>query len=368
MDLKSLFHILIFLRVMSGFAQNETLPENNPWLFGVRPHYGFIILHSQDLYAVKDSYPFGIELTAAKHLNSQNTWNECNCYPKIGASVVYFDYDSKRILGQGITTYGFVEPVLFARKKFHIGIRGGLGFSYLNRPHHATHNPENQSYSTYFSFFLPLHVLLHYRVNPHVNLQVGANYNHHSNGGIKVPNKGINFPTASVGVEYAPKAMHFENRLKDKVHRKKQRFDISLYGTQKGYSTTDFTKYPLWGWMLSYSKQVSKINALKIEFDYLTDLHLHEQMKQNVISGSDPRRIAVLGGHEFLLGRFIFSQALGVYVHDPSKRNDPVFQRWALSTFLSERLQAECYLKAHRHVADFVAIRVAYSLWKKSEL
>lgn len=65
-----------------------------------------------------------------------------------------------------------------------------------------------------------------------------------------------------------------------------------------------------------------------------------------------------MAGHSFLLGRFIFSQAFGVYLYDPYKTNDPGYQRYGLVYRIGKHIQAGVNLKAHRHVADFPDLRI----------
>jgi hypothetical protein len=70
-----------------------------------------------------------------------------------------------------------------------------------------------------------------------------------------------------------------------------------------------------------------------------------------------------LVGHEFLLGRVVFSQQFGVYFFDQFKLNDPVYQRYGLGIHVTKRLFTGFSLKSHRHVADLLELRVAWGIW-----
>ena len=43
-------------------------------------------------------------------------------------------------------------------------------------------------------------------------------------------------------------------------------------------------------------------------------------------------------GHEFLMGRIIFSQKLGIYLYDKLKYNDSIYQKYGINFFLSQIL------------------------------
>ena len=75
----------------------------------------------------------------------------------------------------------------------------------------------------------------------------------------------------------------------------------------------------------------------------------------------DFQRGALLLGHELQIGRVRFSQQLGVYVYAPYKAKDPVYQRWGLEHHTERQIFWGINLKAHRHVADFLDVRLGLS-------
>ena len=69
----------------------------------------------------------------------------------------------------------------------------------------------------------------------------------------------------------------------------------------------------------------------------------------------------MLIGHEFLLGRFTFSQKIGPYIYNIGKYNDPVYQRYGLNFYITENFFTGIHVKAHRHVADFMEIKLGWT-------
>jgi len=354
--------LAFFVSHFSGSSQNTT---SNPSIFDLRAHYGFVIPHSEAVRNVEDSYPYGLEATYSKMLLSKSDFENCNCFAKLGAGAAFFNYDNPDILGSGLTVYGFVEPTLWATKKFNLGIRAGLGLSYLNNPFDETENPNNQSYSTLLNFFVPVQLLASYPISKTTRFQLGANYNHHSNGGIRVPNKGINFPTISLGLAYAPTPYKITRHQLSQDFTKWKRLDIGIFATQKQLAPSKETKYLVTGLYVNQSVQFKRINAYTYGVMYEYDYHLNQQQEAEGKSNTNPNRLSISGGHEFLFGHYRFSQALALYLYNPTGTDDFFFHRWGLSRTITEHAFVEFYIKAHRHIADHIAIRVGYSLNRK---
>lgn len=60
---------------------------------------------------------------------------------------------------------------------------------------------------------------LNMKIDQHISGKISAHYNHISNGGIKEPNKGVNWPAATLHVYYAfnptPLPQHNTNNTKE---------------------------------------------------------------------------------------------------------------------------------------------------------
>ena len=257
---------------------------------------------------------------------------------------------------------GFVEPWFKSHKRFNITLRPAAGLSFNTRPYDAVKNPDNQSYSLPVNVYIQLSFALNYRINKNYGINFAANYNHISNGGIKEPNKGINYPTASVGIEYNFNPAPFKDRLKQKYQGiKKRRYDFAIFSFAKriGGNSSYFGVY---GVMSEFSQQVSRMNAVRLGAEWVWDNSLKWRLENQLNLDADYQRGALFIGHEFLMGRFIFSQDLAIYFYDQTKYNDPVYQRYGLNYKLGDRVFIGMHLKAHLHVADLIVIRLGLSL------
>ena len=333
---------------------------------GVRPQYGFVILHSRDIRPIGQSYPRGLSVDVSWHRISEKAYSSCLCFPRIGVSTTFWDFDNPEVLGKGVTSVFFLEPFFGATHIMSFSIRSGFGLAYANKPYDDVKNPDNLSYSTRLSFAMLLAANLNYRLNDRIMLSLSANYNHISNGGMKEPNKGINYPSASIGLDYYLndhlKFRNYESADWRLAAGKRSKFHFWVSGTAKQISGSgELKRYPVVGLNARFARQVSRINALNVGLDFLSD-GAHREEIQRSGSNDDHLKAGVLIGNEFLLGRFNFSQQFGVYVYDPYNREADVYQRYGLDYQIIPGLFSGIGLKAHGHVADFLDFRIGISL------
>lgn len=334
--------------------------EATPLVIGIRPHYGFIIIHSQDIRSVRNSYPFGAAIELSWHQNSEKAFDRCLCFPRLGVSTTFWDYDNREILGRGINSVFFIEPFYGINNRANFSFRAGAGIAYANRPYNEVSNPDNLSYSTRFSFALQVAASINWWIAEKIMMNVSANYNHISNGGMKQPNKGINYPTASIGLDYYIRSAAFkkfpQTDWRDDISQK-TRYVISAFATTRDMKIDDKQKkYPAAGLNIRVSHRVSRLNAITGGVEIMGDWKNRELLKMR---GENPEHFmaGLVVGNDFLLGRFIFGQQFGAYLYNPVGGRPDVFQRYYLEFMINKQFVAGLGLKAHGHVADFLDFR-----------
>ena len=329
--------------------------------------HGFIFAHSSSVENTKGARPTGLELSFAWQRNDAKTWNLCNCFPKNGLMLAGYDYDVK-VLGKSFISSYFLEPVYKLGKKTFFSLKGSGGLAYLNNPYDSVNNPSNQSYSTAIGAYLLLGLGMSYVINDHWWMNGSINYQHISNGGFKQPNAGINWPTAGISLIYQKNPMPYYTGIRNKEKFWKDysmRWDIGIFGiAKKGTDETGKSyRMPLIGGYIQGGKQVGRINMLLMGAEIYFDKSLSMQLKRDSINASAVKA-GLLFGHEFLLGKFLFSQKLGVYIFDQTPYYDPVYHCWGIQYRINKHWGTGFNFKAHRHVADYIDFRVTYS-WQK---
>lgn len=365
MKIRGIISAIILFYHLFAFAEKGSDSTKYYSFLGLQLHKGVVLIHSADLRPVGHSYPWGIGMDLGFHFLNKKSWDACNCYPVLGASITFWDYDKPNILGYGATGLFFLEPYFGIQNRVNFSFRVGLGLSYQSRPYHSEANPDNLSYSTHLAFPLILGASLNIWLSGKYLLSVRANYNHFSNGGFKEPNGGINWPTASIGIS------RYFNTPDFVSHKKKNwrelgppatRFDVNFF---VAFKQLEYQQYaPLPGIEVKGSRQVGRVNALTLGLEWLYDSDAtHYFKKKHLDIGGDKVSVAV--GHEFLLGKFLFSQQLGIYVYKPYRAGADLYQRYGLVYRITKWLSFGVNLKAHGRKANFLDFRLGMSFNKK---
>lgn len=350
----------IFMQTLSN-AGNDS---STFFLTGLRFHYGFIIAHTEAVEKVAHSNPLAIQADFSWHFISNKSYEFCNCYPRLGFSLYYWDYRNPEMLGQALNLLFFAEPFFNPHKKLSFSVRPGMGLAYLNNPYDEIKNPDNLSYSTRFAYALLINLSAYYKISNHFILNVTANYNHISNGGVKMPNKGLNYPSLALGLEYSFLPYHFQKRKEeaDKSFTRKDQRIVALFLGFKGITEDDklyFVKgiYGKYGWHTRRHSVFSSGLEFIIDGGEQQKVYLYKDL-----SNSAPYMLSATGGYQLLLGKFALTFDLGIYLYNTDRRTDLVYQRYGATFNLTKKIFTGINLKAYRHVADFFDVRFGFIL------
>ena len=350
------------LLALQVFGAGEIRAQNEGSIRFVesRLSHGFIIIHNEDVEAVRNSYPWGFEVDLGWQSNSEEAWNRCNCHTRMGASLGAWDFDNQDILGQGYVAQFFLEPEFGAQRDLSFSVRAGFGLSYKTKPFHPETNPENLSYSTAVAFPLQLGTALRWQFSERWQAHILARYNHISNGGFRQPNKGINWPTVSVGVTWYARKPDLRA-----FARSDWRTDgdgllpmsLSVFGGYQELNNGIVLGVGGVEWL--YRRQVGRLSALTGGTEWIYHGRYPYQARQE---GESTHGFmgGVAVGHAFLLGNFIFGQQMGVYLLRPQGERHDLYQRYSLMYMINDEWGAGISLKAHAHVADFIDFRTAF--------
>lgn len=147
--------------------------------------------------------------------------------------------------------------------------------------------------------------------------------------------------------------------------KKTTRWDIGMFYASRSIDNTSAKRFGVLGLSLLVSKQTGRTHAFTLGAELYQDNALREQLKADTLQASAIKS-GLLLGHEFLWGRFIFSQQIGMYLFDQSPYYPVWYHRWGLLYRVRERWLLGFQLKAHKHIALFPDLRIQYSFKKRS--
>lgn len=352
---------MCFIFWVSFCGSSKGQESGNAFFPGAHAHYGFIIPHTAKIEPVSHTKPYGIELDFNWLHTSFDSWKVFHTYNISGIQLAYYNYQNPGIVGSSYALTAYTEPLISRGKRFIFSVRGGGGISYQTEIYDYEHNTLNRFFSTRISFPLHLSARLRYGISDDVFLILSGNYNHISNGAMRLPNMGINFPTASAGIELFPKTFPNLNHgyVPDRNTSSRDRYllvqGITGYKVVYGQST--------WSWGVSsrYTQKLRTFYALNAGAELILDKGVKRMIEIEDLS-LDYKRFAVTAGQDFFLGRIVFSQYLGIYLYTPYKAKDPVYQKYEISYRILPGLLTGVYLKAHTSDAELFGFSMNYIL------
>lgn len=334
--------------------------------YGIKSHYGFIIAHSPELRSISQTFPYGFQLEYSKLKTSDKAWKTCHCYGRSGISFAYFNYNNPKVLGNSYNLIYYVEPYFTYQGPLKFSLRGSIGATYLNKTFDKQSNPSNVLFSTRFSFFLGLALNINYHINNRFALNISGHYNHISNGGQKQPNKGMNFPTFSIGIDRTldfkplhskPDSLRYYNKLL-------RWYTGSFASFRSSDRDAESTVHLLSGFLGGALKPLSQINGINAGVELWYDFS-DARIAQNQQLNDSAFSSALMIGHHFSLGHFYFLQQFGFYITRPKNiQPKSIYQRYAFWYRIgkNKRFAIGASLIAYGKVADHMDGRLIYFL------
>jgi hypothetical protein len=365
------FKPVVFILFVFNQSVCSGLTDTIPYIHtGLMVHYGFILPHSTAIEAVSHTKPIGIEISRNRLNTSFEKWKVFNAYWISGITARYFNFQNPEILGGEFDLTLFAEPIVKHGNRYLISIRGGAGLSYHTKIYDEVNNPANQFFCTRISFPLFLSARFKYKVGSNIYLNLAGYYNHISNGGLKQPNYGMNFPTVALGLEYFNRPVPvLKNDYSSDLKVSKPGIYL-IFQALSGYRVVDKTDiYPekatfAYGFNARIAKQLKTFYSLNAGAEMIVDGYIKETIKREQ-SSIDYKRFALTAGQEFLLGKVIFTQYLGFYLYSPYKAKNSVYQKYEIAYKIRRDIMIGVYLKAHTSDAELLGFCLNYLLFTK---
>lgn len=359
--------LLFLLWALPVLLSAQADSASRPFHVGAKWHRGFIIPHSRELIDVSHSKPYGFEINAHWLMAGEEDIRNTGLVAKRGFALYYFNYENPEVLGHCVAGVPYVEPLIRPWGRLYGSFQLGLGLAYLSKVYDEQDNPSNLFFSFPVSFWAMVNADIYYKISPQWQMACGFNYNHISNGGMKEPNKGMNFPTFNLGLQYALRAQEIRKPPKNKDWKTQPRNFCyalaagSLKNVQASPAFPQSEPSLLFGAQGMLGRRVGRMSGLSAGVDIVHDGY-DRVLLDRQFDNTSTWKIGLLAGHELLVGRVRFTIHLGPYLYNPSRSTDAVYQRYGLYYRFGHHLLAGTTLKAHRHVADVFDLRVGW-IW-----
>jgi hypothetical protein len=344
------------MSLRNGFSQ-----ETGGYSISIQSHYGFIISHSDKIEPVSHTKPYGFDISFSRLHTKYDSWKVFRKYNSSGIQLSYFNFQNPSVTGSAYLISVFTEPVLKSGNRYMFSVRAGAGFSYQTKIFDYETDTLNRFFSTRISFPLYLSLRAKYSLFPQMFLTLSGTYNHISNGAIKVPNLGMNFPTADIGLQYyfSPFPDISTSPERERNNRRSANFLNIQALTGFRWVWGEFT----WttGASARFTRQIRTFYAFNGGAELILDKGIRRMIEIEDRS-CDYKRFAVTAGQNFFLGKITFSQNIGIYLYSPYKAKRPYYEKYELSYDIMRGISAGIFLKSHAIDAEVLGFTLNYSI------
>jgi len=332
--------------------------------YAAKIHSGYIISHNASVNQLSKARPYGFQVNLGLLNTSPEAWKQTHCYARMGISFQHFQFGNPAELGSSSQLSAYLEPYLLLKKSFQLSFFFGFGATYLSKVYDQKTNPRNRFFSSPISFLVYLGSTARVPVHPKWKLTGSVYYNHISNGGIKMPNKGMNFPSISLGIDYLP----FSEIIPSPPKLEPGPLPWLLW-LESGFSLKntpdDWGQFkatlPIINFASHIEKKVSDVHGFSLGLEFTEDQFLRQSFKRNDLD-LNSQILGALIGHSFHFGKIRLSQYYGLYVWNEEPNRRTAYQRYGLFYQATRKFYFGGTLKAHRHVADIFDFRLGWKI------
>lgn len=333
-----------------------------------------------DDYAADYGYPtfsFGLRYSdhhrVRMHREKDSEWG----------SYVPVDYESR--LGDIITAYASFNRPLLRTRRWEIDYMLSMGVGYSHKKYNNRDDIDNLLIGSRWLVYFGAGAHVTYHFAREWGIRAGIDYYHHSNGGMNMPNKGVNVLGPSIGIVYQPYYEEVVSHRYDFRPGAFQRYWYLNFSAAAGikalneefqltqfYSSTespdycknDFRKYVTWSAQADLMYRYARRWASGVGFDVFYGRYTDDvkEMEKNWKQADRYSRwsLGIAAKHEVFYHQWSIAMSIGWYLFrhqgfKPEALEQPYYERVGLYYTFSHlgNLRVGFNVKAHRTRADY---------------
>lgn len=371
---KYTLYIFCILFILPG-----ALPAQDKWAgVGLESNFmaGKIYRHSKKFPVQLPDLVTSYELNAVFQTYGTKDWQQRRNYPLVGFGFMYTNYGIDSIYGKCFSIYPNFELPILRYKNFEWTFKASFGLGYVTSAYERAPSFDtiNTAIGSGFNNFSLFATDIRYRVNTHLDVQIGGSFSHTSNAAFRTPNLGINTYGAHIGIRYFPTTSQPE-KIKKELTPLKNRWtgNLRVGLAAREAPSPDGPMYPIYMVSAYAGKRYWSKNKAFIGLDYSYHTNMYAFLRNNEILVGEERanswKSAVIIGNEFLMGRVGLVMQLGFYVKNYAIPEDFFYQKLGGNLYLLQKeegvlkeVSAFILMKTHKFDAELVEVGIGLGL------
>lgn len=303
------------------------------------------------------------------------------------------DFDSK--LGNALSIYAGFERAFFRNYRWEADYAFNIGLGFTNKKYDRITSPDNLMISSYMTIYFGAAFHATYRFASDWGVKAGIEFNHHSSGTLKRPNKGSNTVGPTIGLVYYP---YYDELLKKDQYRQSLPFDKSKYWNvsanvgfctiyedwlqtqfktpmdDPAYRSNSFSKYAVYSISADYMSRYARRWASGVGIDLYYLSYMDRVKELDNLNGyhksHSPISVGISGKHDVFYHNLSLSMSLGFYVfrqsgHKAKEVEQPFYETIGLKYHFPKlnNIALGAYVRAHAFKAHNTGISISCPIY-----
>jgi hypothetical protein len=333
----------------------------------LRPYYGFILAHHDEMTVFTNRHISAIEISIAKEALQNNELTSKSGFPRLGLSYLYSDLGNSEYLGYVNAMYPFADFTILKGNTASLQFRFGAGLSWFSKKFDLYNNYKNTAIGSNLNAAIAMNLNLKFKLSESLAFSAGLSFLHFSNGSTKMPNYGINVPTVNTAFLFKIRNKTIQQVQYSEAQSIIHKPEISFIGmaASKEIFPINGPKYLVGNLAIDGFIPITKMFKTGLCLDVSYDASDIEVLRRENIELKNNIFIIKYGANlaqGINLGNFSFTFHVGMYLHQMNHKNGNVYDKLSFTYAINKHYLMNVTLKTHYAKADFVAFGIGYRL------
>jgi len=352
--------LFISLNVKSGEKSRNVFAA---YSFGADAHYGFVIAHHPEMWALTDGYFPSYEFSLYKQTNGKRVWQYLYRYPQIGISYRMSNFGGSAYLGREHSLVPFIIFPIVKNPKFQLGFKTGLGIGYLSKKFDRLENYKNLAIGSHFNASISFELKCRFKLGEQTFLNAGISMAHLSNGTVRTPNYGLNIPAVFAGLTFKLNKEQIDYLVPDSIpnNKWKKNFRLMFWMASKQIDQNWNNQYMVYVATADFSQYYGNSSRYLLGMDVIYDESVKYALLEEGVQVQNNKETIKVGlniGNEFVLDKLSLYFALGYYVYSIDTTKPKVYDKIGVNYAITPNLLVGVVLKAHYAQADYLSVGI----------
>ncbi|VXB88684.1 MULTISPECIES: acyloxyacyl hydrolase [Chryseobacterium] len=390
------FYLYFFLLISAFYNSQEldTISRSN-LQSSVSMQFGKFLGTNDYLKELKHREFIGVSAELTTQTDGSQEWHRRFGKPYYGGGVIAFDYLKNSEMGKPFAVYGTFGGVIKETPTHSWNYETSGGFAFNWTPFNQEKGYLNQTFGSSVSIYINLGANYKYYLGKHFDLGLGLNFNHFSNGALKLPNKGMNTFSPKLSLTYHFDERQFAPHDTLSAFDKYSTLDVNVfggvrhsifYGKDEGFSYDDVDLidkfkgryYENWGLETVYHRQVTYKSSLGLGIGLMYDEDYNHKFYQDENGKiqttkrfqNDQLLLNIFPSYRLSISKFAIQIQPGFYIFkkEIDRRYDKTifYQRVGFQYTVGKNLLIGIGLRSFKfHKADYIEWRLGYRIFNK---